>query len=255
MANFVSYANAQSLFTAIGNKFAELNGAYVFKGSKTFAQLPAAGSITEDMTGYVYNMSEEFTTDSRFVEGSGKKYPAGTNVVVANVSSTTTADMKLDVIGSFVDVDAIMDAIADVADMIADDFDDATAYTTGDVVKYEDVLYKFTSDHAAGAWDSSDVAETTVADLIAALVTSLSTVNGRVDTVLSDIAPTFSSSTAYTAGDIVVYNDVLYKFTADHAAGAWSTSDTTAATVADLISAAEPDALTTEQVNALIALL
>lgn len=40
-----------------------------------------------------------------------------------------------------------------------------------------------------------------------------------------DEYPTFSSSTAYSAGDIVNYNRKLYKFTADHATGAWTGSD------------------------------
>lgn len=37
--------------------------------------------------------------------------------------------------------------------------------------------------------------------------------------------PTFSESTAYSAGDVVNYNGKLYKFTADHAAGAWTGND------------------------------
>lgn len=37
--------------------------------------------------------------------------------------------------------------------------------------------------------------------------------------------PTFSESTAYSAGDVVNYNGKLYKFTADHAAGAWIGTD------------------------------
>lgn len=255
MANFVSYANAQTLFDAIGDKFAELNGAYIFKGSKTFAQLPAAADMTAAMTGYVYNMSEEFTTDSRFVEGIGKKYPAGTNVVIANVGSASTPDMKYDVIGSFVDVDSIEAAIQAVSDMIAGDFDDATAYSTGDIVVYDGGLYKFTSDHAAGDWDSSDVSATTVDALIAAVATDVTSVNSRVNTVVADIADAFSTSTAYTTGDVVVYNDALYKFTADKAAGAWDSTKVTATTLESLVDAAEPDELTTEQVNALIALL
>lgn len=43
------------------------------------------------------------------------------------------------------------------------------------------------------------------------------------------IAPAFSTSQAYSAGDSVTYNGTLYTFTADHAAGAWIGTD--AATV------------------------
>lgn len=37
--------------------------------------------------------------------------------------------------------------------------------------------------------------------------------------------PAFSESRAYSAGDTVVYNGLLYKFTTDHVAGAWTGTD------------------------------
>ena len=43
----------------------------------------------------------------------------------------------------------------------------------------------------------------------------------------STVAPNFLTTTAYAAGDYVYYNDVLYRFTAAHAAGAWTGSDAT----------------------------
>ena len=52
----------------------------------------------------------------------------------------------------------------------------------------------------------------------------------------ADIAPDFSTESAYSAGDYVYHNGTLYVFTADHAAGAWSTSDTQAVTVGGEIS-------------------
>lgn len=253
MGNFVSYSNANSLMTAIGQKFAALSGAYIFKGSSTFAGLPA--TLTEAMTGYVYNMSEEFTTDARFVEGAGKKYPAGTNVAVANVSSTSTADMKFDVIGSFVDVDGIYAAIQAVSDMIAGEFDATESYAAGKVVVYDGTLYKFDSAHAAGDWTGSDATETTVEALIASVVSNVASLAATVAKLAADIADEFDTSSPYSAGDVVMYNGDLYKFTDDKAAGAWDSTKVTAATVVDLINAAEPAELTTEQVNTLIALL
>lgn len=47
----------------------------------------------------------------------------------------------------------------------------------------------------------------------------------------ADIAPDFSAESAYNAGDLVYHNGTLYVFTANHAAGAWSTEDTQAVTV------------------------
>lgn len=47
----------------------------------------------------------------------------------------------------------------------------------------------------------------------------------------ADIAPDFSTESAYNAGDLVYHNGTLYVFTSNHAAGAWSTDDTQAVTV------------------------
>ena len=47
----------------------------------------------------------------------------------------------------------------------------------------------------------------------------------------ADIAPDFSTESAYSAGDYVYHNGTLYVFTSNHAAGAWSTSDTQAVNV------------------------
>lgn len=234
--NFVSYANATELMTAIGNKFATLAGAYIFKGSIDFDDLPE--TVTESMVGYVYNIDEEFTTDARFVEGAGKVYPAGTNVSIANVSSDPSdPELLFDVIGNFVDVAAIYAAIQDVSDMIAAEFDATAAYTTGDLVVYNGALYKFTSDHAAGAWSSADVAATTVDDLIDAVNSRIDTAVANIADIVGSLADAFDATASYSTGDVVVYGSKLYKFTADHAAGAWSTSDTTAVTVDDLIAA------------------
>lgn len=46
------------------------------------------------------------------------------------------------------------------------------------------------------------------------------------------IAPDFSASTAYAAGDYVFYNNQLYKFTSAHAAGAWTGTDAVAVSYA-----------------------
>ena len=167
MANYMNYANATTLFTEIGNKLRALNGAYVIRGNSTFANLPT--TLTKAMTGYVYNVTDEFTTTASFVEGAGKKYPAGTNVAIVNLGDDTTPDMKFDVIGSFVDVDAIEEKIGAVSDMItADEFDTTKDYAIGDIVKKDNVLYKFNAAHTAGAWDASEVDTVTVLDMIKA---------------------------------------------------------------------------------------
>lgn len=165
MANFLTYADATTLFTAVGNKFDALGGAYIAKGSTAFASLPATPAVAQ--LGYVYNVTNEFTTDARFVDGTGKKYPAGTNVVVVEIDGDPKT-YKFDVLAGFIDTDAIDGRIDNTQGAIAAEFDDATAYSVGDVVIYDNALYKCTTDHAAGAWDSNDFTATTVDALVAA---------------------------------------------------------------------------------------
>lgn len=62
-----------------------LQGALMPMGTVTFAQLPAVAA----QAGYMYNISDDFTTDDTFNEGAGHEYPAGTNVYL-------TADGKWD---------------------------------------------------------------------------------------------------------------------------------------------------------------
>lgn len=50
--------------------------------------------------------------------------------------------------------------------IIAEEFDDIKDYKVGDKVIKDKKYYVFTSDHDAGAWDSSDVDETNVSDEI-----------------------------------------------------------------------------------------
>lgn len=198
MSNFVNYADAIALITAIAEKFRSLS-LCSFKGSIPFAQLPATPSSSE--AGFFWNISDDFTTDARFVEGAGKKYKAGENVGVVDLSTydavtpagnenpttegwyelvngkyvlstDTTVDslktyykynpvFKLDCLGQFVDIDAILDIIC------SEKFDSTKAYVIGDVVRYtDDKLYKFKADHAAGAWDATEVDEKDVVTLI-----------------------------------------------------------------------------------------
>ena len=95
LTNGAGYQTASEVESAINTK---ISSAYKIKGSTTFANLPSADSTRE---GFVYNITDSFTTTADFVEGAGKEYPAGTNVVIVNVGSNT---YKYDVIAGFVDL-------------------------------------------------------------------------------------------------------------------------------------------------------
>lgn len=95
LTNGAGYQTASDVSTAIDNK---ISSVYKPKGSVAFANLPSATSTNE---GNVYNITDSFTTTSSFVEGEGKTYPAGTNVVIVNTSGTT---YKYDVLSGVVDL-------------------------------------------------------------------------------------------------------------------------------------------------------
>lgn len=79
----------------------QISRVYKPAGSYDFAAFQQEVEATESNLGNVYNITDSFTTTSYFVEGSGKVYPAGTNVVVVEVSSGV---YKFDVLSGAVDL-------------------------------------------------------------------------------------------------------------------------------------------------------
>ena len=225
MANYMDYSNAQQFAQAIRTAMDAYNGAWKARGSVTFANLPS--TLTLAMEGYVYNVSDQFTTDSRFVEGAGTVCAAGTNVAIVNTGTEQSPDMKFDTLGTFIDTSAIDARIDATQADIADEFDATEAYAIGDIVMYNDQLYKFKAAHTAGsAWDATEIDAVTVADLIADVEE-----DDRIDTVLGDIASTFDPTHTYSLNDYVIYNDQLYQFYANHAPGPWTGTDAYAISV------------------------
>ena len=81
----------QSIGDAIG-------AVYVPKGSVAFKDLP---TLQSSKVGWVYNITDAFTTTADFLEGASKSYPAGTNVVCAEYELGVK---KWDVLGSLTDM-------------------------------------------------------------------------------------------------------------------------------------------------------
>ena len=65
---------------------AAISGAYTPQGTIAFASLPTASAGN---LGWVYNISDAFTTTAAFAEGAGHSYGAGTNVVCVDAGSGT----------------------------------------------------------------------------------------------------------------------------------------------------------------------
>ena len=245
MTNFVSYANALELMRAIGNKFAALGGAYIAKGNCAFASLPA--TPTEAQAGYVYNITDDFTTDSRFVEGAGKEEPAGSNVVIVDnstyaaatpagsedphalgwyelidgrykLSADTSVDasktyyvktvlVQYDVLGSFIDLSDIEKAISDVSKMIAGDFDATAAYSVGDVVVKDGKLYRFKAAHTAG--DPWSASEVDEKDVDTLIKDSLAAAKDYTDTAKATLEAIFAPT--FDSANAYAVGDLVIK--------------------------------------------
>lgn len=76
----------------------KLSTVYKPQGSAKFSELLTTLTATQE--GFVYNISEEFTTTDLFIEGAGKKFPSGTNIVVVKDGST----YKYDVLAGMIDL-------------------------------------------------------------------------------------------------------------------------------------------------------
>jgi len=75
-----------------------------------------------------------------------------------------------------------------------------------------------------------------VNDLITAINNAVASIPSDYSALLHTLAPDFSTSNTYSAGDYVWYNGTLYRFTADHAAGSWVGTDATAAVIGNDLS-------------------
>ena len=86
----------------------KLSAVYKPAGNTLFANLPTPSASN---LGNVYNMTDAFTTDGRFIDSEPTQYPIGTNVVVVQVEDA----YYFDVLAGFVDLSGYLE----VSDMVA----------------------------------------------------------------------------------------------------------------------------------------
>lgn len=103
LANGAGYQTENDVNALIDSK---LQAYIIPKGSLLFANLPTPASTN---LGWMWNMSDSFTIDSRFVEyeqGETKTYPKGANVYVVNNGTEQDPDYKFDIYEGFIDTSA-----------------------------------------------------------------------------------------------------------------------------------------------------
>lgn len=94
------FQTASEVSTAISTAISS-----VFKpsGSLIASEIQSSLLISDNL-GNVYNITESFTTTSDFIEGDGKTYPAGINIVIVNTGTSANPVYKFDVLAGFVDL-------------------------------------------------------------------------------------------------------------------------------------------------------
>ena len=142
----------------------------------------------------------------------GNFYMESTQINYRRDEKLKTVDQKLQELS---EISAIDTDIAPV-------FKSTNTYQPGDMVYYRNKLYVFNVEHT-GAWAAADV---TATDVTSAMNEAL---DGKAD--YADLAGAFSAEISYSAGDLVIYNGIVYRCTNDHT-GAWDADDFSATTIA-----------------------
>ena len=85
-------------------KIAAIPSAIVPKGSKAFAGLAPATDLVAGCLGWMWNITDAFTTTADFAEGAGHSIPAGANVYVANTGTAAEPVYKYDIFQGMYDL-------------------------------------------------------------------------------------------------------------------------------------------------------
>jgi hypothetical protein len=133
LTNGAGYQTSSDVATAINAKIASV---YKPGGSVAFASLPA---LSADNEGYIYNITDDFTTTADFLEGEGKKYKAGADVGIVAVKNGDSTEYKYNVFANFVDLSAYMQLVngattGNLAKFKADGSVEDTGVAAGDVL-------------------------------------------------------------------------------------------------------------------------
>jgi hypothetical protein len=99
--------SAETVEAALAELLGKINAlpsSIVPKGTKAFAGLTPATDLAAANIGFMWNITDAFTTTADFAEGAGHSIPAGANVYVANVGTAETPDYKYDIFQGMYDL-------------------------------------------------------------------------------------------------------------------------------------------------------
>ena len=132
----------------------------------------------------------------------------------------------------------VTEEIGNMFGTLADDYSVTNTYEIGDYVVYGGKLYRCNVRAVTENWTAAHWDEVQIQSMLRALRDEidarLSADEATIASLMENtVASVFSATKAYSAGDYAVYNGKLYRFTADHAAGAWVGTDATAIVLGD----------------------
>ena len=163
---------------------AQIGSAYKAAGSVEFASLPELAANEE---GKVYNVTDAFTTTENFVEGPGKKYPVGTNVVC--VDSDDAGTYKWDVLSGVVDL-SLYDTATVAQGKIDAAKQAAIEAAATDATQKANTAEQNAKTYADGLKDTIDESIALKADktTVTALEGKVTAAEGEIDTLQGEIA-------------------------------------------------------------------
>lgn len=154
-------------------------GGLIFKGSVAFASIPTTGMVNGDM----YNITDDFTTDNRFIEGSGVSVKAGADI--AWVDSVNKWDILA--LGGGAGADAL-DDLTDV---------EITSPTDGQVLTYDANSGKWIN--AAGGGGGTTIVQ--IPSVVVGTYTYTGSAQGPTITGLDAAHTVVTGDTATNVGD------------------------------------------------------
>ena len=98
---------AETVEAALAELLGKINAlpsAIIPKGSKAFASLAPSTDLAAANLGFMWNITDAFTTTADFAEGAGHSIPAGANVYVANVGTAAEPSYKYDIFQGMYDL-------------------------------------------------------------------------------------------------------------------------------------------------------
>lgn len=100
----LSAETVEAALAELLGKIQAIPSAIIPKGTRTFSQLAPSTDLVAGSLGFMWNISDAFTTDSNFAEGSGKAVAAGSNIYVANVGTAAEPSYKYDIFAGPIDL-------------------------------------------------------------------------------------------------------------------------------------------------------